>query len=91
MNARFRIPRVLQSLCQGRGELELQGSTVRCLINELHRSHPSLYRCICDESGSVRRHINLFVNDDFIQDRNGLDTQLSEGDVVSVFQAVSGG
>jgi molybdopterin synthase sulfur carrier subunit len=91
MATAFQIPRVLRQYCAGVEELRLQGETVREVLDELNRRHPSLFQCICDETGAVRRHINLFVNNDFLRDRNGLDTRLAPGDVVSVFQAVSGG
>ncbi len=87
----FRIPRFLQQYCSGVSELRLEGSTVRAVLEEVHRSHPALYQCICHETGAVRPHINLFVNNDFLHDRDGLETRLKAGDVVSVFQAVSGG
>ena len=91
MPTTVQIPRILQQYSGGQRELSLQGATVRDLLEDLRREHPSLYGCICNETGSVRQHINLFVNDDFLRDRSGLDTQLQSGDVVSVFQAVSGG
>ncbi len=87
----FLIPRVLQPHSRGQSELRLGGATVREVLDELKREYPALQRCICDETGAVRLHINLFVNNDFLRDRNGLDTRLQPGDVVSVFQAVSGG
>jgi molybdopterin converting factor small subunit len=71
--------------------LQLAGATPRALLHALHRKYPALYRCICDERGALRRHIQLFINNDFIRDRDELDTKLKPGDVVSVFQAVSGG
>jgi molybdopterin converting factor small subunit len=46
---------------------------------------------VCDETGAVRRHLNIFVNADNIRDRDGLDTALKRGDVVTIVPAVSGG
>jgi sulfur-carrier protein len=91
MATAFKIPRILRHYCAGMEELQLSGETVRDVLEELNRQHPNLYQSICNETGAVRQHINLFVNNDFLRDRNGLDTQLAPGDVVSVFQAVSGG
>ena len=64
---------------------------MREALAELRRNFPALYQCICDETDTVRQHINLFVNNDILHDRDGLDTQLHSTDVLSVFQAVSGG
>ena len=51
----------------------------------------ALHCSVCDETGTVRRHINLFVNTNHMRDRNGLDTPLAPGDVVTILPAVSGG
>ena len=61
------------------------------MLEELERHYPTLHRSVCDETGTVRRHVNLFVNTDHIRDRNGLDTPLAPGDVVIILPAVSGG
>jgi molybdopterin synthase sulfur carrier subunit len=50
-----------------------------------------LYRNVCDETGAVRRHLNIFVNADNTRDRDGLDTVLQPRDVVTIVPAVSGG
>ena len=57
----------------------------------LEALHPRLYRSVCDETGAVRRHVNLFVNTVHVRDRAGLDTPLGPGDVVFILPAVSGG
>lgn len=91
MSTLLQIPRSLGSYSAGKLELTVDGNTVREVLESVRRTHPSLYGCICDETGAVRRHVNLFVNNDFLRDREGLDTRLETGDVVAVFQAVSGG
>jgi MoaD family protein len=64
---------------------------VRAVLEELERRYPSLYRNICDETGAVRRHVNVFVNTSHVRDRDGLDTALVPGDEVMILPAVSGG
>lgn len=91
MPIRVQIPRSLGIYSGGKLEIAAAGSTVRELLEDVRQAFPSLYVCICDETGAVRRHVNLFVNNDFMQDREGLETRLESGDVVAVFQAVSGG
>jgi molybdopterin converting factor small subunit len=85
------IPGPLRACCDGAAELALPAADVRAALAELGRRHPSLYRGICDETGAVRRHLNLFVNRAHIRDRNGLDTVFAPGDVLMVLPAVSGG
>ena len=60
-------------------------------LEEIERLHPALYGSICDETGKVRRHINLFVNTSHVRDREGIDTVLVPGDEVTILPAVSGG
>jgi len=64
---------------------------MRFRVEELERRYPALYRNVCDETGAVRRHINVFVNTHHMRDRAGLDTPLSPGDEVTILPAVSGG
>lgn len=85
------IPTALRTCCNGASELSLSASTVRAALEQLEQNHPALYRGVCDETGAVRRHVNLFVNTDHIRDRNGLDTTLVPGDVLTILPAVSGG
>jgi molybdopterin converting factor small subunit len=85
------VPGPLRNYCAGASELGLSATSVRGVLGEMARRHPALHRNICDETGAVRRHINLFVNTLHIRDREGLDTPLAPGDVVTVLPAVSGG
>ena len=91
MAVTIHIPGLLRAYCDGAPELSLSAASVGAALDELERRHPSLYRNICDETGSVRRHVNLFVNDRHIRDRNGLDTSLEAGDVLTILPAISGG
>jgi sulfur-carrier protein len=88
---KIHVPAVLRGCCDGASELILAAASVRGALEELERSHPSLYRSICDETGKVRRHVNLFVNASHVRDREGLDTALAPGDVITILPAVSGG
>ena len=85
------VPSPLRDCCAGASELALPATSLRAVLEELERLHPALHRSVCDETGTVRRHINLFVNTNHMRDRNGLDTPLAPGDVVTILPAVSGG
>ena len=91
MTITIHVPAVLRGCCEGASELSLSAPSVRAALEQIERSHPSLYRSICDETGTVRRHVNLFVNSSHVRDREGLDTALEPGDVVTILPAVSGG
>lgn len=93
---RVAIPRELRSLC-GRSlhsqnaELNLSAQDIRALLAQLARQYPQVHVCVCDERGEPRPHINVFVNNDHVRARAGLDTPLSAGDLVTILPAVSGG
>jgi molybdopterin converting factor small subunit len=85
------VPAALKQYCGGADELSVSASTVRGALAELERNNPTLYRNLCDERGAVRRHLNVFVNALHVREQNGLDTELSDGDTVTILTAVSGG
>ena len=81
----------LREYCGGAEELSMSARTVRAVLEQLERDEPVLYRNLCDETGRVRRHLNVFVNTENVRDLNGVDTTLAAGDVVTFLPAVSGG
>ena len=91
MTITIHVPSPLRACCQGASQLSLSAVTVRAALEQIERSHPALHRSVCDETGAVRRHVNLFVNTAHVRDCNGLDTALVAGDVLTILPAVSGG
>jgi molybdopterin synthase sulfur carrier subunit len=81
----------LRPYCGGASRLRVAAATVRAALEELERSELALYRNICDETGAVRRNLNVFVNSDNVRDLHGVDTTLRPGDVITFLPAVSGG
>ena len=87
----FHLPTALRRYCGGAADVAVSASSVQAALHELERVQPALYVNLCDETGKVRRHLNVFVNSDHMRDRNGLDTPLKDGDVLTILAAVSGG
>ena len=85
------LPGPLRPYCAGRTELSIAAQTVRAVLEVLEHSEADLYRNVCDETGRVRRHLNVFVNSDNMRDLDGIETRLRPGDVVTILPAVSGG
>ena len=85
------VPAALRQYCDGASDLSVSAPSVRTALEELERNHPSLYRNLCDETGTVRPHLNVFVNASHVRNGGGLDTALAPGDVVTILAAVSGG
>lgn len=85
------IPSPLRDTTGGASTLSIDSPTVRAALQQLEKTHPALYTSICDETGAVRRHVNLFINNAHIRERDGLDSALRPGDVLTIMPAVSGG
>ena len=89
------VPGPLRAYCAGASQLTVQltlsARTVGAALEVLERSQSALYRNVCDETGAVRQHLNVFVNSDNMRDLDGVDTTLRPGDVVTILPAVSGG
>lgn len=77
----------LRNLAGGRAEQEIGGATVVDLLHGLEDLHPSVIGWILDERGTIRRHINVFVNGE----RGGEQTAVCAGDRVEVLPAITGG
>jgi sulfur-carrier protein len=90
-NITLHVAGPLRTYCAGRSELPISAQTVRAALEDLERTQFALYRNVCDETGKVRKHLNVFVNSDNVRDLNGVDTTLMPGDVVTILPAVSGG
>ena len=87
----LQIPRVLSTYAGGAMELRLEGATVGEMLDGLREAYPQLHRAICDETGSIRQHLNVFHNSQLLNRGDAREVQLEATDVVAVFQAVSGG
>jgi molybdopterin synthase sulfur carrier subunit len=85
------VPGPLRTYCAGEVQISMAATTVRAALEHLERHQAALYRNICDETGTVRRHLNVFVNTDNVRDLQGVDTTLTSGDVLTFLPAVSGG
>ena len=91
MSVKLLVPFPLRDRCGGVNEIPLSAPTVRAALGQIEGLYPDLYQGICDETGTVRRHVNVFVNNIHVRDLGGLDTPLRPEDVIWILPAVSGG
>ena len=73
------------------GEIAVPASTVAEVVQQLERIAPGIAFYICDERGRLRRHVNIFVCEDLIADRERLSDRLEPDSRVFIMQALSGG
>jgi molybdopterin synthase sulfur carrier subunit len=89
--ATIRIPTPLRKLTQGKEEVTAAGKTVGAVIANLEAQYPGIKERICDDSGQVRRFVNIFAKDEDIRFLKNLDTEVEDGDEISIVPAIAGG
>ena len=91
MSTTVRIPTALRTLTGGSSEVSVDGETVGEILKSLDAAHPGMNERLFDESGSLRRFVNVFVAEEDIRFLDGLSTPVAEGQTVSIIPAVAGG
>jgi sulfur-carrier protein len=91
MTATVRIPAQLRALSAGAGEVSLEGSTVGEVLDALDSTHPGFSERLFEESGKLRRFVNVFVADEDVRFLQGLGTPVTDGQTISIVPAVAGG
>jgi len=88
---KVRIPTPLRPLTGGKGEVETQASDILSMIDSLNGQFPGLKSRICDDSGEIRRFVNIYLNEEDIRFMEGKNTLLKDGDQISIVPAIAGG
>lgn len=91
MPVKVRIPTPLQKLTKDQAEVAISAKNVRELLDNLEKQFPGIKGRLCDESGRVRRFVNIYLNEEDIRFLNQEATALKEGDEVSIIPAIAGG
>ena len=86
-----RIPTPLRKITNGQEEVVAAGKTIGELIGDLEKKYPGIKDRLCDESGAVRRFVNIFQNDEDIRFLQNLDTPVKDSDEISIVPAIAGG
>lgn len=87
----IRIPAPLRKLTNDQEVVTATGANIGEIIADLEKNHPGLQERICDESGNVRRFVNIFINDEDIRFLNEKATAVKETDEISIVPAIAGG
>ena len=86
-----RIPTPLRKHTDGKEEVNADGATVGDVLDDLEKNYAGIKARICDESGAVRKFVNIFANDEDIRHLKNLATPVKSGDEVSIIPAIAGG
>lgn len=91
MSIKVRIPAPLQKMTDNKSEVESQGENIVDLVADLDKKYPGIKERLCDDKGKLRRFINIYVNEEDVRFLKNEETQLKDGDEVSIIPAIAGG
>ncbi len=91
MAKNVRIPTPLRKLTNNEEIIEVEAATIGALITELQARYPGIQERLTDESGEVRRFVNVYVNEEDIRFLQNQKTPLKDGDEISIIPAIAGG
>ena len=84
MSASVRIPTILRTYTGGQAEVQADGATLAAVIESLEKNHAGISARVLDETGKLRRFVNVYVNDDDVRFSEGLATAVPDGASVSI-------
>ena len=81
----------LSRFFKGLKDTPAEGSTLKDVLKQIESRYPGIRSYILDEQGSLRRHVNIFIDGTLINDRTNLSDKFSENSEIYIIQALSGG
>lgn len=91
MPVTVKIPTPLRSLTLDRDTISTEAGTLHDLVANLESEFPGMRERLCDDTGELRRFVNIYVNGEDVRFLQGLSTDLKAGDEISIVPAVAGG
>jgi MoaD family protein len=91
MSVTVKLPTILRKHAGGEARVNADGATLRELLSNLEGSYPGITKNVLTEDGGLHRFINIYVNDEDVRYLGSLETELKEGDTISILPAVAGG
>jgi molybdopterin converting factor small subunit len=91
MSVNVKIPTQLRTLTDGSDEVTVDGATVAEVVEALEAAHPGMRTRLLDDSGALRRFVNVYLEDEDVRFLNGISTPVPDGSHLSIIPAVAGG
>jgi len=91
MAVTVKLPTILRKHAGGEPRVAADGATLRELLDNLEASYPGITKNVLADDGGLHRFINIYVNDEDVRYLGSLETELKDGDAVSLLPAVAGG
>jgi molybdopterin synthase sulfur carrier subunit len=89
-NVVVKIPTPLRPIVGGQAEVKMEGATVGEILLKINAQYRGFGDRVLDGNG-IKRFINVFVNEDNIRDKKELDTEVKNGDTISILPSIAGG
>ena len=90
MSVKINIPTPMRQHTEGKATVEIGGTTVQGVLDDLGRKYPGVSQRLFD-NGQLRRFINVYLNDEDIRYLDNLNTAVKDGDELNIIPAVAGG
>ena len=91
MSVKVRIPTPLREITKDQDVVEVMPGTVSEVLNNLQTKYPGVKDRLCNNDGTIRRFVNIYVNNEDIRFKDGLDTVIKDGFEVSIIPSIAGG
>lgn len=91
MAVTVRIPTPLQKLTANMADVAVEAGTIGDMVESLEAKYPGIKERLCDESGRLRRFVNVYVNEEDIRFLDNENTRVEDGSEVSIIPAIAGG
>ena len=91
MNVTIRIPTTFRELTKGESVITVSPGSIQQILDDLIKDHPNFVERILDEDKKLQRFVNVFLDDEDIRFLEGLETEVSDGQTLSIVPAVAGG
>jgi molybdopterin synthase sulfur carrier subunit len=91
MAVTVKLPTILRKFAADEPRVGADGATLRDVLRDLEQKYPGITKNVVSEDGGLHRFINVYLNDEDVRYLGSLETEMSEGDTVSILPAVAGG
>jgi molybdopterin synthase sulfur carrier subunit len=91
MSLKVIIPAPLRKFTAGAEQVEVDGGTIKEVLDRLEARHPGIRASVCDENGTLRRFINIYLDGEDVRFLDNLSTPVRDGAEVAIVPAISGG
>ena len=91
MPVQVKLTTILRKHAGGEPRVSADGATVRDVLGDLESRYPGITKNVLSEDGGLHRFINVYLNDEDVRYLGSLETEVDDGDTVSILPAVAGG